>query len=147
VRVYVEGEKAYKARPEGRPPRCSGDLAIRLTRQAYRAGVPISAGTDGDTPRTDPWPALYEELEILSERVGMGPMGAIRAATAVAARALGQEQEMGTIEAGKLANVMFVAANPLEDIDHLKTLKFTVKRGRRYDRADYRPITAEEMGE
>lgn len=145
VRVYVEQEKQYAADPKGRPPRCPAWLAVALTRQAYRAGIPISAGTDGETPRADPWPALFEEMDILQKQVGMAPMDVLRAATSVAARALGQDSSMGTVEPGKLANLVFLARDPLHDIDNIKSVTFTIKRGRRYDRADFKPIAAEEM--
>jgi imidazolonepropionase-like amidohydrolase len=51
---------------------------------------------------------------------------------------------MGTIEPGKLANLMFVAKNPLDDIANLKTVTMTVKRGALYRRSDYHPVTKDE---
>jgi imidazolonepropionase-like amidohydrolase len=60
---------------------------------------------------------------------------------------MGQERSMGTIAPGKLANMVIVARNPLENIANLRSILFTVKRGRRFDRADYRPVTAAEMAE
>ena len=56
LHVYREVEAA--AREQRKPPLCTVALAGRLTNQAYRSGVPISAGTDGDTPISDPLPSL-----------------------------------------------------------------------------------------
>jgi imidazolonepropionase-like amidohydrolase len=145
TRVYVEGEKAYAAKPAGRPPRCAADLAFRLTGQAYRQGLLISAGTDGFSPWRDAYPSLHEELEYLSERVGMPNAQVIRSATLVSAMAAGRDAEMGTIEPGKLANLVFVRRDPLADIGNLRTVVFTVKRGVVYARKAYRPIAADEV--
>lgn len=144
VRVYVETDKRWASNPRGRPPRCAQTLAFDLTAQAVRAGVAVSAGTDGETEWTDPFPSLHEELELLAGKVGMAPLEVIHAATEVGARTLGQEAEMGTIAPGKLANLLFVTRDPAKDVANLRSVAFTVKRGRVYKRADYKPITAEE---
>jgi imidazolonepropionase-like amidohydrolase len=142
-RVYVAAER--RVRPGGKPFHCTADLAARLTNQAWRAGVAITTGTDGYSPHTSLYPSLHEELELLVEKAGMPPGDVIRSATLIGARALGQERVMGTIAPGKLANMVIVARNPLEDIANMRSVVFTVKRGRRFDRADYRPVTAAEM--
>jgi len=144
TRVYVESEKAYAKTRRGRPPRCASQLGFDLTAQAYRAGVLISAGTDGETDWREPYPSLHEELEYLSKEVGMPNLQVIRSATEIGAMTLGREAEMGVIAPGKLANLVFVAKDPAADIANLRTVAFTVKRGRVYKREDYRPITAEE---
>jgi hypothetical protein len=143
LRVYAEADRRAAA-PGARRYHCNLDLAARLTDQARRAGVSIAAGTDGFTAREDPWPALIEELELLVGRAGMTPAQAIRSATAIGALTVRQESEMGTIAAGKLANLLVVSANPLENIANLRSTVFVVKRGRRYDRSDFRPRRAED---
>jgi imidazolonepropionase-like amidohydrolase len=144
VRVYAEGEARYAKTKTGRPPRCTAELAYRLTSQAYRHGVLISSGTDGETDWAAPYPALHEELELLTGKVGMPPLQVIRSATQIAAMTLGHEAEMGTIEPGKLANLVFVAKDPTQDISALRAVTFTVKRGVVYRRAAYTPITEAE---
>ena len=47
---------------------------------------------------------------------------------------------MGTLAPGKLANMIFVAGDPSADVAHLRSLVLTVKRGRRFDRADFTPV-------
>lgn len=145
LRVYEEMDERAAANPDAPPYHCTPDLAARLTNQAFREGVTISAGTDGFTPRAEPSSALHEELELLAERAGMPPLQVIRSATLVGAMTIGKEDEMGTVEPGKLANLVVVEKNPLEDLGHLRSVLFTVKRGQRFDRADYRPISPEEI--
>ena len=144
LRVYAEADRRAAA-PGGRPYHCTLDIAARLTDQARREGVAIAAGTDGVTARGDPFPALFEELELLVARAGFTPAEAIRAGTTVNAAALGRQQQEGAIAPGRLANFLVVAADPLRDIGNLRTILFTVKRGRRYDRSEFRPISPHEM--
>jgi len=117
--------------------RCDSEGAIGLVRRAYDAGVRISAGTDGMTPATDEWPALFEEMGYLHERVGMPMVDVIRAASLHGAVALGLEGEIGTVEEGKYANLVFLAEDPLLGTESLRSTVFTLKRGRRFDRADF----------
>lgn len=124
-----------------------GPLCAQITAAAYRAGVPISAGTDFTPPATDAYPALQMELETLVREVGLTPADAIRAATSVAARALKADDRMGTLAPGKLANLVIVARNPLDDITALREVVLTVKRGRAYLRSDYHQPDAKLLDE
>ena len=119
--------------------RCSGRLAGELVAAAVRAGVPIATGTDRTTPPTAGYPALHDELETLVKVAGLSPRDVITAATLNGARTIGRERDYGTIEAGKYASLVFVRANPLTDISNLRTVVLTVKRGKQYPRAAYRP--------
>ena len=143
LRVYEESEK--RAEAGGPPPYCSLDLAAALTAQAHRAGVPISAGTDGDTGAGAPYPGLFDELELLVRKAGFTPAEAISAATMTGARTMGQAADMGTITPGKLANMVVLTRNPLADIANMRSVAMTVKRGRAYERADFRPVTEQEL--
>jgi imidazolonepropionase-like amidohydrolase len=144
LRVYGEVER--RMADTGQTPHCTLDLAARLTAQARREGVLLSAGTDGDTPADAPWPALFEELELLVSRAGLTPLEAIRAATQVGAMAMGQSRNMGVIAPSFVANLVVLERDPTTDIANMRSILFTVKRGRRFDRADYRPIAPGEMG-
>lgn len=138
LRVFAEETKRVAA-GKGTVRRCPLDLAARLTLQAWRAGVPLSAGTDGFTPAQDPYPSLHEELDLLV-KAGLPPLAVIRAATQTGAEATGLGREMGTIEPGKLANMVFVTRDPAADIGNLRSVAFVLKRGRRFDRSAYVPI-------
>ncbi|MDP3855177.1 amidohydrolase family protein [Phenylobacterium sp.] len=133
VRIY----EAMKGRPS--KPYCSTELAARLTREALAAGVIVSAGTDGASAPEAAYPALHEELELLVDKAGFTPMQAIVAATRNGALSVRTHPDFGTIEAGKLANLVFVAKDPSTDIRNLRTVVTTVKRGVAYPRAAYDP--------
>lgn len=135
LHVYREVEAA--AREQHKPPLCTVALAGKLTNQAYRAGVEISTGTDGDTPPGESWPSLFDEFELLHDVAGLSPMAVIESATLTGAKAMGEEAEMGTITPGKLANMVVLSSNPLEDVRHLRSVVMTIKRGREFRRSDY----------
>jgi imidazolonepropionase-like amidohydrolase len=137
LHVYREVEEG--AREQRKPPLCTVALAGKLTNQAYRAGVQISTGTDGDTPLSNSWPSLFDEFQLLHDSAGLPPMAVIQAATLTGAKAMGADAEMGTITPGKLANMVVLSANPLDDVRNMRSIVMTVKRGRAYQRADYRP--------
>ncbi|UKK83933.1 amidohydrolase family protein [Sphingopyxis sp. BSN-002] len=145
--LFVKFEAERKAHPEKKPLRCSGAQTIRLTQQAWRAGIPISTGTDYVDPAGDAWPEVHEELRYLARDVGMPALAVIRSATLVGAEAAGQAKDMGSVEAGKLANFVVLTADPLVDIGNIETIEMTVKRGREYRRADYVPVTEKELGD
>lgn len=144
--VFHTIERMRKRDPQNAPPPpyCSSELAERLCAQAHRSGVLISAGTDSFAEMSDPYPALQSEMEILVDKVGLTPMQAITSATKISAMTIRQENEMGTIEAGKLVNLVFLSDNPLENIRALRKVTLTVKRGARFPRSGYRPLTKSE---
>jgi imidazolonepropionase-like amidohydrolase len=141
IRVYASLDRRFAANPRGPKPYCTADLASRLTGQAKRAGVMISAGTDGFSDPESAYPALYEELELMVDKAGFTPLEAIRSATQIGALSIGRDADFGTVAPGKLANLVFVAKDPSKDIRALRTVIATVKRGVAYPRADYDPAT------
>jgi imidazolonepropionase-like amidohydrolase len=132
----------YDAGPSHACPPGANDY---LAREAYRAGIPISAGTDDDPDWKDIDSELDTELELLVSKVGMAPGEALRSATLISARTAGLEKEIGSIEAGKLANLLVLDRDPLQDIANVRSVDFVVKRGTRYSRSDYKPATAEDF--
>ena len=87
---------------------------LENTAQAHRAGVPIAAGTDAGTP-FNPHGNLPRELTLLAE-VGLSPLEVLRAATTVAADALGLAGQVGTLRPGAAADLVVWDGNPLEDV-------------------------------
>ena len=137
---------AKTRQPQGARCRsCGLDLAASLTRQAFQAGVPLSTGTDGIAPASDPWPAVYEELALLVRKAGLTPAEVIHAATDTGAHAAAQAADMGTLAPGKLANMIVLTRDPLADIENLKSLELTVKRGRTYPRTDFKPLADTDL--
>src|SRR5712691_11580847 len=97
--------------------------------RAVRRGVKIAFGTDAGG---FPWDAVNEAKEFEYEtRYGMTPMQAIQSATRVAADLLDMS-EVGTIEAGKFADIVAVPGNPLQDITAMQRVSFVMKNGEIY---------------
>lgn len=103
---------------------------LELTGQAYRAGVPILVGTDYVVAGAD----VHRELGHLVA-AGLTPAEALRAATLDPARYVGREADYGTVEAGKVADLVFLDADPLADIAHTQRIVAVVFDGHLYDRA------------
>jgi imidazolonepropionase-like amidohydrolase len=93
-------------------------------RMALQAGVKIASGSDQGPPRE----AALLEIESLA-RCGLGPHGAIVAATRTAAELCRVEGRLGSVEPGKLADLIVVAGDPLEDIHNLRRLQLVIKNG------------------
>ncbi|GLY69917.1 amidohydrolase family protein [Amycolatopsis taiwanensis] len=107
-------------------------LERRLTfvRDLAKAGVPVVAGTDGgDLPFVIPGYGLHDELALLV-RAGLSPLAALRAGTIEAMRLLGLDHALGTVESGKLADLVVLDADPLADIRNTTRIHAVVARGR-----------------
>lgn len=143
--LFVREEEARRLDPNGKPLRCTGKLVTALTKQAARAGVLISTGTDFTLPATEQWPEVHEEIRFLVREAGFTPLEAIRAATLNGAIAAGQQRYRGTIEANKLADFVVLSADPLADIDNLRSVEMVVQRGYSYHRTAYKPVTEAEL--
>lgn len=101
----------------------------KAVKRLYDAGVNIAAGTDSGAPGVVIGKAVHKELELLVE-AGMSPMAAIVCGTKKAAENLGQGNEIGTIETGKLADMIIVAGNPAIKISDTRNIKLVMKDGR-----------------
>jgi len=98
-----------------------------------RAGVLLLAGTDTGNPFCFPGFSLHEELALLV-KAGLTPTESLRAATLNPAKFFGLDQKLGTIEQGKLADLVLLEANPLEDIRNTQRIDAVIMNGRFYDR-------------
>ena len=99
-----------------------------LTGMLHRAGVPLLAGTDSPEPFVPPGFSLHQELELLVAS-GLAPAEAIRCATLHNAQALGQADRLGTIEPGKLADLVLLDADPLGSIARTRAISKVVRGG------------------
>jgi len=114
-----------------------GPLILGTAGRAYKAGVKIAFGTDAGVY---PHGENAHEFELMVQ-AGMPPLFAIQAATVHAAQLLKHEQDLGSVAAGKLADVVAVAGNPLENISLLKQVSFVMKEGVVY-KSEGRPLAA-----
>lgn len=95
---------------------------LESIRMAREAGVPVAMGTDAGTPFNMHGENLGE-VKLLVDYGGFSPMGAIEAGTRIAARVLGLEKELGTVAEGKIADLVMVEGNPLDNMDVLLNQK------------------------
>ncbi len=93
---------------------------VESFKKAYAAGVICGCGTDYLSDPMSPMGANAAEIEIYVKKIGLSPLEAIVCATRNNARVLGLEDELGTLEAGKLADLLVVDGDPLADISLLR---------------------------
>jgi imidazolonepropionase-like amidohydrolase len=106
------------------------DLQRENFAKAVKKGVKIALGTDAGG---FDWKTLNEAKEFeYYVQYGMTPMQAIRTGTSTAADLLGWSDKLGTIEAGKWADIVAVSGDPLKDIKELENVKFVMKGGSVY---------------
>jgi imidazolonepropionase-like amidohydrolase len=107
--------------------------AMRNTKRMAVAGVPIGVGSDGGSSIDFPGSMTHRELELLVE-AGLSPVEVITAATRNGALALRKLDELGTIEAGKRADLLLLNANPLEDVKNFRKIDQVMLNGEWIDR-------------
>src|SRR5713226_2536588 len=109
---------------------------LEVVNAMHRAGIPFLAGTD-TPPGVYVFPgfSLHEELQRFVA-AGFTPMEALQTATLNPAKFLGREDQLGTIEKGKLADLVLLSANPLEDIANTQKVAGVVSNGQYFSRAD-----------
>jgi imidazolonepropionase-like amidohydrolase len=105
-------------------------------KMAHSAGIPIAAGTDAGTPYN--FPGLMADELALYVKEGMTPLEALQSATITAAKVVKSEHLIGSLEVGKLADMIILDGNPLEDISALKNIEYVFSNGRLAFRADVR---------
>ena len=107
---------------------------LEILKILNRSGVEILAGTDVGGPYIYAGFSLHDELEWFV-RAGFTPLEALQASTVNPAKFLGKSKSLGTIETGKIADLVILDANPLADIGNTKKINAVVANGRYFDRA------------
>ena len=105
--------------------------AMNATKAAYKAGVKIGAGSDNMVDILEDGEKavrIHRELELLV-KAGLSTMDALRAATIINAEGLGDEKNIGSVDKGKLANLVILNENPVTDIKNTTNIKYVFKRG------------------
>jgi imidazolonepropionase-like amidohydrolase len=125
---YAGGRKTQRRYPPEIQAKAEAALTARSTamRKAVAAGIAIAFGTDS---AVSPHGRNAEEFALMVEH-GMTPAAALRAATSVNARLLGLEQTLGTLAAGKLADLVAVPGDVLADVRATERVFFVMKEGR-----------------
>jgi len=109
---------------------------LEMTLAMHRAGVPLMAGTDTAAGvYVIPGFSLHQELELFV-KAGLTPMEALQTATLNPAKFLGRTHDLGTVEKGKIADLVLLDANPLDNISNTQKISAVVLAGRYFSRAD-----------
>ncbi len=103
-------------------------IAAANLKKVLDAGIPIAMGTDAGNPLTLHGPSIYAEMEAM-QAAGLTPMQVLVASTRGGARAMGRDKEIGTIEKGKLADLLIVNADPTADVANLRKIRYVVRGG------------------
>ncbi len=102
--------------------------SLSLVNKMHQEGVKIIAGTDTPIGYLTPGYSLHKELELLSE-AGLSNMDVLRSATITPAEFFGMENQMGTIEVGKLADLVILDKNPLMSISNTQSIHSVIVKG------------------
>ncbi|MGI9272603.1 MAG: amidohydrolase family protein [Woeseiaceae bacterium] len=105
-----------------------GEWSLFLIERMHAAGVPIGAGTDTPLLLAVPGFSLHSELELLV-RAGLSPMDALAAATIRPAEYFSLQHKMGTIDVGRVADMVLLERNPLENISNTRSVAGVVTKG------------------
>ncbi|MGI9261874.1 MAG: amidohydrolase family protein [Woeseiaceae bacterium] len=108
-----------------------GEWAMFLTGRMNSQEIPIAAGTDTPILLAIPGYSLHSELEYLVS-AGLSPLESLESATVRPAEYFGLQDEMGTIDVGKKADLVLLDANPLEDIANTKKISGVITKGKYY---------------
>lgn len=143
------------------PPLTAEELQGREARTAERektaaanlkrvaaAGIPIAMGTDAGNPLTLHGPSVYAEM-VAMQAAGLTPMQVLVASTRGGAAAMGREKDFGTVEKGKQADLLILAADPTADVANLRQVRYVVRGGVVRSIAELHALatTAAESGE
>jgi imidazolonepropionase-like amidohydrolase len=115
-----------------------------LVAEMQKAGVKILAGTDSPAPYVFPGSGLHDELQLLVD-AGLTPLEAMQSATISPAEFLHTTKDSGTIEKGKLADLILLDGSPLEDIRNTRKIRTVILRGKLLDRVNLDALVAEEL--
>ncbi|MDQ2667517.1 MAG: amidohydrolase family protein [Gemmatimonadota bacterium] len=110
--------------------------SVADVRRMHELGVLLLAGTDAGSVLVYPGFALHEELRLLVEDVGLTPLEALWSATVGPARFAGLDATLGSIATGKIADLVLLDANPLENIRNTRRVSAVVQGGHFYARKD-----------
>ena len=118
---------------------------LRDLQEMHRAGVRILPGTDVAVALMYPGFSLREEMGYFVDKIGMTPMEALVSATRLAAESAGMLDSLGTIQVGKLADLVLLDADPLVDVRNVGRIHAVMARGEVFDRAGLSGLLAGAM--
>jgi imidazolonepropionase-like amidohydrolase len=123
--------KSFKERLQSFDPKTDrlSDTDLKNLQKVYEAGIPIAVGTDAGNPGTLHGVSIYNELEAM-QQAGIPAEDLIVMATQNGAKAMEREQDFGTLESGKLANLIVLEEDPSEDIANIRSIEQVMLNGK-----------------
>jgi imidazolonepropionase-like amidohydrolase len=145
--AYERGFVLWSNDPESLLPRFQiHEKNIEIVRKMHKAGVQIMAGSDFSDWALVPGIDLHNELALLVE-AGFTPMEALQTTTLNPAMFMGKTDTYGTIRVGRVADLVLLDMNPLEDISHTRKIHAVVLGGKLYPLASMRAQALQDAGE
>ena len=118
----------------------SYQLYLKMVKRMHEKGVLLLAGTDtGANPLCFPGVGVHNELEALVE-AGLSPLEALKTATLNPALFLEIKKDYGTVSVGKMADLVLLEQNPLEDISNVRKINAVIRGGKLFDTAQIKAI-------
>lgn len=135
----VAQRQQYGAHPPGTFAKITRDVQAM-----HRAGIPMLAGSDaGGIPLVYPGSSVHDELELLVREGGLTTLTALQSATRNPPRFFKREQDVGTIQSGRRANLVLLDANPLADIANTRRIAAVILNGQYLNRSALDKLLAE----
>ena len=131
------GPLANAARPGGPWDTQRKMIEVNL-RRMKEAGIPIAMGTDAGNPGTAHGPSIYREMEAM-QAAGMTAREVLLSSTLIAARAMGRESDLGSLDAGKLADLTIFNSDPSTDIANARQVFGVIRGGVMHERSRLLP--------
>lgn len=128
---WVRAKREFQARPDFQPDAAGKLVELRreLLRSLHQAGAPIALGSDAPQFFNVPGFSIHHEMRMMAA-AGLSPYAVLRTGTAEAARYFGAGQRFGTVTEGGRADLILLAANPLEDLANVKRRVGVMASGR-----------------
>ncbi|MEQ9413510.1 MAG: amidohydrolase family protein, partial [Cyclobacteriaceae bacterium] len=120
------------------------NIAKKNLKKLQEAGVTIATGTDAGNIGTLHASSMHQELAIMQE-AGLSSTEILINSTLNGAKLMGKEKELGSIAPGKLADIVVLDKNPLEDIANYRTINVVMKDGETFDPKELLPPTSEDL--
>ena len=121
-------------------------LSAANLKRVFDAGIPIAMGTDAGNPLTLHGPSVYAEMEAM-QAAGLTPLQVLTASTRGGATAMGRAKDFGTVEKGKLADLLIVGGDPTADVANLRKVRYVVRGGAMRSIAELKALATEEEEE
>ncbi|MEL7003046.1 MAG: amidohydrolase family protein [Bacteroidota bacterium] len=125
-------------------PLAQNEVVLKNLKKMVDNGITVAMGTDAGNIGTLHGPSIFREFELMTQ-AGLTPLQIIKSATINSAKLMGREKDLGSIQQGKLADLVILNMNPLADIMNTSNIYRIVKDGKVFNPAEILPKTPESI--